>query len=1732
MKREAQVVSPIAIDLGAKNTGVYFAHYPAGSSIENIEKEGKVYQLDSKSYTYLMANRTAARHQRRGYDRRQMVKRLFKLIWCEHFKLPWDKNTEQTIGFLFNRRGFSFLAGEYDEEKLSQFPEKAFNELPKELEIEPNENGEYDFADKLNEWKNAENAEKTFQEKFLAIKTEIYLQKLYQACNKFLESNEYKEGRNDRNKLERIDSEIFTRLKAKVLRGLEHVEDGKYTYKTNEKGEDGEEKEVEKTATYKHQDNKYNLKAYIKFAGKDIVEEIKTSIESIKNAQLDDKVWDFMASSFDLEKKLENAEFDPPDELEKSTSKSDKKWLKTHLHHLAFALSKTLNELESGGRHRSKYFEEVRGVLENETHTHRYLKTFCRELQSGNYKPFNSEPLNVEKLTDLIGHLSNLELKPLRKYFNDTRHKKGDYWDEERIKEIFNNWILKQWRVGEKDKDKVEGKRGDYKELCKDWEDHKGKGTVVDFWLGTDPFRTIPPYQDNNNRRPPRCQSLILNSTFLDANYHEEWQTWLRELKELPLVKDYLGNFEKQLKDLKSGKGRPYFSDDKTGSPRTDSGRRTLKQLDARVLQFIFDRVKAADPLKLNEIYSHAKKYRQVQSTAKEKSEAKAQLEDAINKSKLPDTLKTQRDYRNNAIFAYRSFLHLACKYYKLRQKARDGRIYIHPEYRFVKGRGYENTGRFDDEHHLLTYCNHKPRQKYHQSFYDVAGVLQVSPEHLQKIIGDQSDDALVKWLKGFHGLPTLCKKSADAQKKHRGALKISMDKAIRDPDKKNDLYKLNESIEKIARKIGEALFGKIDEGPEKSQEILEQKIKKFRSVFSFAQINNIAFTERSGNANNCAVCSMDNAQRMQMVEVTKENGKEDTRTKARRLPAIPTRMFDGAVMRMARIVGGAIAEDKWQKIKGELEAENHVHIPIITESNRFEFEPNLKEIKGKNLRNAEKNDRSEGQKKLSVSKDDRIKEASLGICPYTGGDPLGNAGDKDHIIPRSSEWGTLNDEANFIWASDKGNKEVKKDNEFSLAELDPKYKRKQFEMHFEMHNDQKNNDQKIEEWIIRQIGDDEGEFKFGPYRNFINLTSDQQKAFRHALFLKGHPLREKVINAIDSRTRTFVNGTQRYFAEVLANKLHKEAKRIGKDHLLSFDYFGVEAQDNSRGDGVYNLRKDLVEHYRDDLKKYDKDKINGKSQHLYSHLIDAQVAFCMVADAHQKEGSLNLNLQENGLGLWPRVDRRTGEIKPDKAGKIYDGSLFNAIQVDTKQLKPEPLERQIPKPQVRSVAHRPLFNENAVALHFLRLIEIQESNQKPKYFKGFVALSELKKCLKERNDNKFKNYEKYAVELTDDRDVKKYTPLYTDTFAIRNGRGVILLTDFGVRNVTVKVYSLDKKKVSRFLVDHFNTASDISLWHSEKKDEIKILELLYNLWYFTQRKEIIVKEKLYYLKDNDKKCLKLVNPQIEKDWADLYSSIDESQDLRTQLKDYFLYKEDNENRVLKHDHKHKRVTKEFSLPISCQKGFLIRKKNWKGEDIYYCRPASNDFSQTLLHKDRDGVIPDGNKDERLVNAYRQKNIFYSSNDFCELKKSLYPIDPNLAIDPNKYYEAQIPPEFSAYLCRVENRRTDADRPKFKFYLNEKNRMDFIEFKKFILKYRFRNLQDLKAKLRKEWVEDRISDPESLQNAIEEVEKMTKKPEKLLPTLKEIERLFEESKTNQILAYSAKEKFTLEKNLH
>jgi len=624
----------------------------------------------------------------------------------------------------------------------------------------------------------------------------------------------------------------------------------------------------------------------------------------------------------------------------------------------------------------------------------------------------------------------------------------------------------------------------------------------------------------------------------------------------------------------------------------------------------------------------------------------------------------------------------------------------------------------------------------------DLAGVWQVWPHERERIAVEQArettdeptDDQWFNWLRSVNGLRANCERAAKEQKERRGRLKLDIRavfglihyrKQAESPSKKEvksilraskvtDAQKLHDFCER-AKQVCCALTESLYSDSEQSAWQNELDNNPATAVYLLAQINNIAFKERTGNANTCAVCSADNAHRMQMVAAA--DGK-DTVARAQRLPAIPTRLIDGAVMRMARIVGGAIARDKWEKVAAELAAGKHVCVPIITESNQFEFEPSKDELvksqrtkprKGKPLARG-------GEDKIAASKDERIRAAGYGVCPYTGEGVPEGAGDKDHIIPRSSAWGTLNDEANLIWASERGNQEVKKDREFSLANLNDRYKSAMFG---------EKSDAQIKDWIVEQLGDGAGEdFKFGKYRSFVNLNPEQQTAFRHALFLKGDPLRDKVINTIDNKNRAFVNGTQRYFAEVLANTLHKLAKAMGKERLLSFDYFGVEAKPNSAGDSIYDLRK-LHEEFDGQIAQYAKS--GDSKQQAYSHLIDAQLAFVIVADAHRGEGGLKLRI-DDGVGKEP-YNEQTGEVG--------DGILA-AVRVSDDDFEVKSLSRR--KAYEVETHHRELLgsgNKNAVHISY----QIHRSNLIAEKFMPLIRLEngEVRKGFSVKNSVDYK---------------------------------------------------------------------------------------------------------------------------------------------------------------------------------------------------------------------------------------------------------------------------------------------------------------------------------------------------------------------------------------------------------
>ena len=1567
-------ILPIAIDLGAKNTGVFSAYYDKDTKLENLKhKQGNVYDLSKDAYTLLMTSRTTKRHQRRGLDRKQLVKRLFKLIWEQHFNLSWDDDIQQTTSFLLNRRGFSFLGEKHDVDILARVPKEVVENLPKLLQpavddmVLQDNKTYYDLNNKLEELsKDNDDLVKSIE----SIKKNILLVKLCGVCKLFLEKGDFSKLQKEKQDLSEIDKSCFELIKEYLVK-IDSLNQDKYEY-INKDGE------LKQSAYFWNE--KYNLLKFIE--NKYNENDLKIIIDNIEYLNLDENIWKFNPNgdfvvenksfSIDEEKKVSLEEAKTNKQHEKARGDIQKQEIevsRNHLHHLCFALYNIKKELESGSRYRSKYFEEVALVLLTTEHQETYLKNFCQNLHNDKYTS-----VSVKKLTNLIGNISNLELKPLRKYFNDIEHAKADYWDENRFAKTFNKWILGEWRVGSKDKDKKLDGKYSYRNLCDDIKANVGtstdiKASIVNYLTTLDPCRTIPPYQDNNNRKPPKCQSLVLNTTFLNNKY-PQWQIFLKTISDVDSVSLYLNDFSEDLSNLATGKGGKYFVATKSNNRQIASGQRDYHDLDARVLQYILDRVKANDDLNLNEIYSYTKKIRQNNNNLDLIKDFQNKLYESIKSSKLPENLKIQPDYSSVDIFNQGTFLHLICRYYRLRQRARDSRIYIMPEYKYDRKEDkYIDSGRYDSDNHLLTFCNHKPRQKIYQLFNDLAGVLQVAPSLLLEKANELSNDkymteeaVISEWLKNFK-IGSYCKKAVEMQKLHRGTLKLILNKAlfkVKIEKIKNDkkateddrnlveyyknvkkitaeekeLVNLHNNIQKASQKIADNL------GLEASETV------KFNSVYSFAQIQQIAFVERSGNANTCAVCSVDNAHRMKMTADI---------ANAQRLPSIPTRVIDGAVKKVATILSKNIVDDNWDNVKQALQNATNISIPIITESNSFEFEPNLAELKGT------KKKESKDKKALFEVKENRIQKASLKICAYTG-ESTDSDTELDHIVPRSSRYGVLNDEANLICVSRVGNQE-KGNKIYYLTNLAVNYKLEQFGTV---------NDAQIENFIKITLWDDENQkFKFGNYRSFINLSDNEQKAFRHALFLNNeNPLKKEVIKALNNRNRTFVNGTQRYFAQVLANAFYLRAKRENLDtSKLSFDYFGVETT-NSRGNGISDVRK-FYEFIDDDITAYAK---GDKPQDAYSHLIDAMLAFCVATNEHKNEGSIGLEITDD-YSLVP-FDIDTGEVLKD---------IFTQIKVSDDEFKNTSLARR--KATDGFNTHRQMTRDGIYAEKYLPILIHKNLDEVRKGF-SWENSEEIKIIKGKKNDlNQLGNI-LYSLRFIDNAiTIDTTVESLTEIRAILEQNNISSTTEYFYINLKVQ-------KLHKFYVENYNTALGYQKYTKE-------MVFLRGLAYRTEKKRITSIDDVTAIlaKDSNFKVGKVYLPYMQ-EWQNLYDSwIDlNNKEDNNFLKNYF-----NVSNNTKH---HYKIRKDFSLPISSAQGkFLVKRKTWDNQYIYQILNDSESRTDggkpfiPAFDLEKNQII------EVMVSSFISRNIFWLPKNLNIVKVDNKSI---LAIDTSAWFSIEM----------------------------------------------------------------------------------------------------------------------------
>ena len=1210
--------------------------------------------------------------------------------------------------------------------------------------------------------------------------------------------------------------------------------------------------------------------------------------------------------------------------------------VEVHLKNLVFAIHQVYQELASGSRHRRKYFEEIKDDIKNAgTHPHRYMQNFARAIA-------DSPKLDGNKLYHVIAHISNLELKPLRAYFNDKAHRAGDQWQPEKLAEIVSRWFRKQWRVdAEKNGEK---KVAQYRKLKKSWAAHRHKDNVVAFWLATDPEWTIPPYQSQTNRRPPACQSLILNPVYMERDY-KNWKHWMDQLD------------TSQAPDLTGVTRR------KSGEALANENQRKLRQL-----QFLLDRAQQADPYRLNLIWSQYHRRQKYAPETKEYSEADEALKGHIRESTLRPDLKGDLDFARQG-----SFGHFLNQYYQCRRKARDGRYFLHPLPAGAK-RKYnpgERRPRWDVKNKLLTLCPHRPRQKRHQMHADIAAIVGLTPAELEqkvKELNKQSIEDLLRCIKGF---AANAENAAREQKEHRGELKLILQQG---KDKK--LNNLAKRIDHLAH----ALAGKL--WPKHNETEQRDKAKRFNTLFSFAQIHNIVFTDRSGFSNTCPVCSSDNAGRM--VEDSNKNAL------AARLPALSVRLIDGAVKRLLEYKSNEIARRHWALIEPDLHDGKKVCVPLILEQNRFNFEPSLKKLKGKNTRNAGKEPASETFKE----KADRIRQASGGLCPYTG-KPLSGSGELDHIIPRASAYGTLNDEANLIYVSQAANRR-RSNQKYFIHNLNSQYKKERFPKCV--------GDDAIKQWIHEtlcgQRSGGEARFVFGDYLSFIDLNNEQRVAFRHALFLDDDdPLKMRVIRALQNRNRTFVNGTQRFYAQLIADKLHGRSRKAGLAGNLSFDYFEYPA-DPRHPKGVQNLR---------DVLGVNKEEI----QEDYSHHVDAHMAFLLACDDHRGDGSLGVEFGSIA-SVWPFID---GDI-----------SAYKGTEIDRDQVESVALGRKASATGNRP--HRQYHRDNFYADRYMPLWLIPEETGIT-VKKGFSVSNSVDVPLSKKSAKEAAL--ECVAKFANNDDIRR--------IAGESAHWEAFTRQLIGQSTKKPVYiAWSRHAIEKHCLKHFSAKS-----LAAGKAYSGAVTFVRGLAYQTQKKKINEPkdiEDALNSKETRKEIRKVcIDLPARREWQRLHddwqqAEQSEQEDFQAFLEKWFLKQDAAGSKSRGANPRHKRRRQVFSLPIFKENAkYLQARCNIYGDPVRQLiadsdsRKGGNKFS-------RAAIDPDGNLVEVVNPAFASPRMFklkqdkvYSENDYRD-------------IDPNRWYELtreqaeQAKLEFPQQVRKIAYRFDNVSRPKIRITID------------------------------------------------------------------------------------------------
>ncbi len=228
-------------------------------------------------------------------------------------------------------------------------------------------------------------------------------------------------------------------------------------------------------------------------AGRPLVDQWEEYTEDIENAAkflADDEI-------------PEPADFASFAESEGLIDKDEKKVYQKALATLRKNASNLANLRRLGHKPRAEYFKAVRQDLSRDSRLSKIVEVFG----------------GVDRLARLIGHLSNLQLRAERWYFNAPELMKSPGWEPARFRKTLVR-ALKFWHPS-KDRTK------DHLNLIAQLE---ASQDIIDTLCTIDPELTIPPYEDQNNRRPPVDQTLFLSPEKLTSRYGDSWKNWADSL--------------------------------------------------------------------------------------------------------------------------------------------------------------------------------------------------------------------------------------------------------------------------------------------------------------------------------------------------------------------------------------------------------------------------------------------------------------------------------------------------------------------------------------------------------------------------------------------------------------------------------------------------------------------------------------------------------------------------------------------------------------------------------------------------------------------------------------------------------------------------------------------------------------------------------------------------------------------------------------------------------------------------------------------------------------------------------------------------------------------------------------------------------------------------------------------------------------------------------------------------